>query len=451
MTIIKFESGTSSSAGAPRGQAPSQTVPLQYGEREALKQALWLASELAVNRYLMSCADGRWNGAEKAERHDELCRLYVAVFRGVHTDKVRETHALDWSLVHDATQVLTDSMDDEIGFPITGMPDYDALAPKFFERFHTLATDALIVARATPEALATDGHVQPVPHKCDRIHAAAGGVAAGGVPRGWRIERESHNVLALHREGTAQPYRFGIGEIAYALLKDLLGGCPECGGRMEYEDGEPWSGPSVGCVDCGVVTAPQPPASAAFRGRVEGHGEQSMPVGSPAGSGGWRHHAEAMERERDHWRQRAQTMHEHQAGQAWYWQSDGGNHLESLVNSLPVVIRADQLRAMLAAATSQPAHRPASAVRAAPPSYEHVSVASACPPSYDHHSGEPDPLMAEAEEAVRSSGKPSISYLQRKLRIGYNRTSRLLESLEKLGVVSTMDARGVRVVLERKP
>lgn len=88
-----------------------------------------------------------------------------------------------------------------------------------------------------------------------------------------------------------------------------------------------------------AYTAPQPPAAA------------QETEGGPPGSGGWQSHAEAMERERDHYRQRAQTMYEHQQGQVWYWQDDGGDHLESMVNSLPVVIRADQLRGLL----SQPA------------------------------------------------------------------------------------------------
>ncbi len=95
---------------------------------------------------------------------------------------------------------------------------------------------------------------------------------------------------------------------------------------------------------------------------------------------------------------------------------------------------------------SQAAPRTSAVARAAG-----VSMASMNPLPHDHLAGGPDPLMSEAEEIVRSSGKPSISYLQRKLRIGYNRTARLLESLEKLGVVSAMDARGARVVLERKP
>lgn len=66
-----------------------------------------------------------------------------------------------------------------------------------------------------------------------------------------------------------------------------------------------------------------------------------------AESVGWKAHAEAVERERDYWRRRAQAMHEHQRGQVWYWQGDGEDHLESLCNSLPVVIRADALRSLV--------------------------------------------------------------------------------------------------------
>lgn len=55
-----------------------------------------------------------------------------------------------------------------------------------------------------------------------------------------------------------------------------------------------------------------------------------------------------VERERDWYKTRAQTMHEHQNGQVWYWQGDGEDHPETLVNSLPVVIRADQLRELIA-------------------------------------------------------------------------------------------------------
>ena len=76
--------------------------------------------------------------------------------------------------------------------------------------------------------------------------------------------------------------------------------------------------------------------------------EQAIQGEAPPGSGGWQAHAEAMERERDHWLERARTMHEHQRGDVWYWQGDGCDNLQSLVNSLPVVIRADQLRQLVA-------------------------------------------------------------------------------------------------------
>ncbi|WP_440111684.1 hypothetical protein [Acidovorax sp. BL-A-41-H1] len=74
----------------------------------------------------------------------------------------------------------------------------------------------------------------------------------------------------------------------------------------------------------------------------------AVPADGPPGSGGWRSHAEDMERERDYWRQRAKLMSEHQDGVCWYWQGDDSDYPESLVNSLPVVIRADQLRALVA-------------------------------------------------------------------------------------------------------
>lgn len=47
------------------------------------------------------------------------------------------------------------------------------------------------------------------------------------APEGWRVEREPNNVLALHRRGTAQPYRFEPGDVVHALLSDLIGGCSE--------------------------------------------------------------------------------------------------------------------------------------------------------------------------------------------------------------------------------
>ena len=61
--------------------------------------------------------------------------------------------------------------------------------------------------------------------------------------------------------------------------------------------------------------------------------------------------------------------------------------------------------------------------------------------------GGQDPLYDQAAELVRKDRKASISYVQRKLLIGYNRAARLLESMEKAGMVSAMRADGTREVV----
>ncbi len=63
---------------------------------------------------------------------------------------------------------------------------------------------------------------------------------------------------------------------------------------------------------------------------------------------------------------------------------------------------------------------------------------------------ENDPLYDQAVEIVLKSRRASISLVQRNLRIGYNRASRLIESMEQAGLVSAMDGRGGREVLARK-
>ncbi len=60
---------------------------------------------------------------------------------------------------------------------------------------------------------------------------------------------------------------------------------------------------------------------------------------------------------------------------------------------------------------------------------------------------EQDPLYDEAVKIVISERKPSISYVQRRLKIGYNRSARLLEAMEAAGVVGPLQPNGSREVL----
>jgi len=63
---------------------------------------------------------------------------------------------------------------------------------------------------------------------------------------------------------------------------------------------------------------------------------------------------------------------------------------------------------------------------------------------------ESDPLYDQAVEVVLKNRRASISLVQRHLRIGYNRSARLIEAMERAGLVSAMDGRGGREVLARK-
>jgi S-DNA-T family DNA segregation ATPase FtsK/SpoIIIE len=62
-------------------------------------------------------------------------------------------------------------------------------------------------------------------------------------------------------------------------------------------------------------------------------------------------------------------------------------------------------------------------------------------------SGEKDPLYDQAVEIVLRTRRPSISLVQRHLRIGYNRAARLIEDMERAGMVSAMQSNGNREVL----
>ncbi|MBA3027167.1 MAG: DNA translocase FtsK [Sulfurimonas sp.] len=58
-----------------------------------------------------------------------------------------------------------------------------------------------------------------------------------------------------------------------------------------------------------------------------------------------------------------------------------------------------------------------------------------------------DPLYNEARSVILSDRKTSISYLQRKLQIGYNRSARVIEQLESEGVLSSPNSKGMREIL----
>ncbi len=67
--------------------------------------------------------------------------------------------------------------------------------------------------------------------------------------------------------------------------------------------------------------------------------------------------------------------------------------------------------------------------------------------SSDETYEELDPLYSDAKNVVLTDKKTSISYLQRKLQIGYNRSARIIEQLENEGVLSAPNAKGIREIL----
>jgi len=58
-----------------------------------------------------------------------------------------------------------------------------------------------------------------------------------------------------------------------------------------------------------------------------------------------------------------------------------------------------------------------------------------------------DPLYDEAKSVILTDKKTSISYLQRKLQIGYNRSARVIEQLAGEGILSAPNAKGIREIL----
>jgi S-DNA-T family DNA segregation ATPase FtsK/SpoIIIE len=62
-----------------------------------------------------------------------------------------------------------------------------------------------------------------------------------------------------------------------------------------------------------------------------------------------------------------------------------------------------------------------------------------------------DPLFDEAVHIVTDTRRASISGVQRRLKIGYNRAARIVEEMERIGIVSTADHKGNREVIAPPP
>lgn len=71
--------------------------------------------------------------------------------------------------------------------------------------------------------------------------------------------------------------------------------------------------------------------------------------------------------------------------------------------------------------------------------------------SLDDDDGESDPLYDEAVAFVTETQRVSVSSVQRKFRIGYNRAARIVEQMEHSGVVSSAASNGQRDVLAPRP
>jgi S-DNA-T family DNA segregation ATPase FtsK/SpoIIIE len=69
----------------------------------------------------------------------------------------------------------------------------------------------------------------------------------------------------------------------------------------------------------------------------------------------------------------------------------------------------------------------------------------------DASDAESDPLYDQAVQIVVESRRASVSGIQRRLKIGYNRAARIVEAMEAAGVVSAMQANGSREVLAPGP
>jgi len=64
---------------------------------------------------------------------------------------------------------------------------------------------------------------------------------------------------------------------------------------------------------------------------------------------------------------------------------------------------------------------------------------------------EADPLYDEAVEFVTETRRASISLVQRKFKVGYNRAARMVETMEAAGIVGPLQSNGAREVIAPPP
>jgi S-DNA-T family DNA segregation ATPase FtsK/SpoIIIE len=64
---------------------------------------------------------------------------------------------------------------------------------------------------------------------------------------------------------------------------------------------------------------------------------------------------------------------------------------------------------------------------------------------------EADPLYDEAVRIVKETRRASVSGVQRRLKIGYNRAARMIEEMERAGLVGPMQSNGSREILSQAP
>jgi S-DNA-T family DNA segregation ATPase FtsK/SpoIIIE len=69
----------------------------------------------------------------------------------------------------------------------------------------------------------------------------------------------------------------------------------------------------------------------------------------------------------------------------------------------------------------------------------------------DDIDAEQDPLYDQAVQVVMDTRKASISGVQRRLKIGYNRAARMVESMEQAGLVGPLQPNGSREILVPPP